>query len=246
MSLARAIADTRYPQPPKSGDPRTPRRARNHRRRTPEQRPETPAGDPATRAARPAAAPRPTRRRRRQPTRLRHRGCKRRGRDEQFIPRVERTAGGDHQQHLALRWSLGARAQGTASWCAPIVRQRELVRGRQPGRNSRSRRWVRGSQRCRSPRHLDVRAEKLRVFGPDSHELDESDACGRRQRGWRVLSRPVRVRRRPRTTISGAKIAPDIGCDLGVRVPDRVTIQSVRTLAALVGPRASHCDVRRL
>ena len=44
VSLERRIAETRYPQPPRSGDPRTPRQARDHRRRTPDQHPWTPAG----------------------------------------------------------------------------------------------------------------------------------------------------------------------------------------------------------
>jgi hypothetical protein len=65
-SLARRIAETRYPQPPKSGDPRMPRQACNHRRRTPDQRPKTPARRRRTDCgAGRRSAPRPTRGRRR-------------------------------------------------------------------------------------------------------------------------------------------------------------------------------------
>ena len=137
MSLAREIVETRYPQAPKSGDPRTPRRARNHRRRAPEQGPETPAGDPAMRPARPAAAPRPTRRRRRaQPARPPPpRGPVRRGRGERFIPRGRANGGNDNQRRLARpsgRWRLGARARGAAGWCTATGRGHELGRRRLP------------------------------------------------------------------------------------------------------------------
>jgi hypothetical protein len=59
VCLARGIAHTRYPQPPISGDPRTPRRAGNHLGPTPDQRPETPAAERIRRRCRPPRRDKP-------------------------------------------------------------------------------------------------------------------------------------------------------------------------------------------
>ena len=149
--------------------------------------------------------------------------------------------GGDHQQHLALRWSLGARAQGTASWCAPIsasarVSSRSATRPEQPITALGS--WI-----STMPFTPDIS-----MYGPRSSgclaRTATSSTKAMRVDAVNEVGESCRPGESSPTSADhdiGCQIAPDIGCDLGVRVPDRVTTQIVRTLAALVVANSRRC-----